>query len=172
MPSSSPPEPGTGDTAPAGTEAPLTRGIGLLAATSLNVTNMVGIGPFITIPLFMSQMNGPQALVAWVDAAVLVVCDGLVWCELAAAFPGSGGTYHFFRRVWEGTPVSGLMPFLFIWTFLASGALELASGYIGIAMYLEFLFPGLSAPAATEQSRALFTFNTARVLMAACALCR
>jgi len=169
MSSASAPDPGAGDAAPAGTEAPLTRGIGLLAATSLNVTNMVGIGPFITIPLFMTKMGGPQALVAWVAAAVVVVCDGLVWCELAAAFPGSGGTYSFFRHAFAGTRIAGLMPFLFIWTFLASGALELASGYIGIAMYLEYVFPGLGGPAGGAEG--ILTFTIGRVLMAMCALC-
>jgi APA family basic amino acid/polyamine antiporter len=173
VPSSSLPDPGTGDIAPAVTEAPLTRGIGLLAATSLNVTNMVGIGPFITIPVFMSHMGGPQALVAWVIAAVVVVCDGLVWCELAAAFPGSGGTYHFFRRAYAGTPGAGLMPFLYIWTFLASGALELASGYIGIAMYLEYVLKQL-APATVAGADASdaggISITMTRVFMALCAL--
>ena len=134
---------------------------------------MVGIGPFITIPVFMSHMGGPQALVAWVIAAVVVVCDGLVWCELAAAFPGSGGTYNFFRRAYDGTPAGGLMPFLYIWTFLASGALELASGYIGIALYLEFvlqqLAPSMVAGADAAASGPI-TITTTRIFMALCAL--
>src|SRR5260221_8142811 len=78
----------------------LARGIGLLQATSLNVANMVGVGPFITIPLFIAAMHGPQALVGWIAAAVLVLCDGLVWSELGAALPGSGGTYHFLREIY------------------------------------------------------------------------
>jgi len=73
----------------------LDRGLGLVQATGLNIANMVGIGPFITIPLFIAAMSGPQAMIAWVLAAVLVLCDGLVWSELGAAIPGSGGTYHF-----------------------------------------------------------------------------
>src|SRR5215213_1287435 len=76
----------------------LVRGIGLVQATSLNVANMVGVGPFITIPLFVAAMGGPQALVGWVIAAVLVLCDGLVWSELGAALPGSGGSYHFLKQ--------------------------------------------------------------------------
>ena len=65
----------------------LERGLGLLQATSLNVANMVGIGPFITIPAFIAAMAGPQALVGWVAAAILVLCDGLIWSELGAAMP-------------------------------------------------------------------------------------
>ena len=80
------------------------RGIGLVQATSLNVANMVGVGPFITIPLFVAAMGGPQALVGWIVAAVLVLCDGLVWSELGAALPGSGGTYHFLREIYGRYP--------------------------------------------------------------------
>jgi len=123
----------------------LVRGIGLLQATSLNVANMVGVGPFITIPLFMSKMGGPQALVAWVIAAVLVVCDGLVWSELGAAMPGSGGTYHFLREIYGRYRFGRLIAFLFIWQFMISGTLELASGYIGAARYLAYSAPALNS---------------------------
>jgi hypothetical protein len=64
---------------------PLERGLGLLPATSLNVANMVGIGPFITIPLFVATMQGPHAMIGRLIAAVSVLCDGLVWSELGAA---------------------------------------------------------------------------------------
>ena len=107
---------------------------------------MVGIGPFITIPGFIAAMNGPQALVAWVIAAVLVICDGLVWSELGAALPGSGGTYHFLREIFgKSHSVWGrMLPFLFVWQFLVSGTMEIASGYIGAMPYVEFVFPALS----------------------------
>lgn len=124
---------------------PLERGLGLWQATALNVANMVGVGPFITIPLFLASMQGPQALVAWVVAALLVLCDGLVWSELGAALPGSGGTYHFLREVFRPYRWGRLIPFLFIWQFLLSGALELASGYLGALQYVEYAFPGLAA---------------------------
>src|SRR5262245_39289536 len=109
-------------------DQPLPRRLGLVQATSLNIANMVGIGPFVTIPLFMSKMNGPQAMVAWVVAAVLVVCDGLVWSELGAALPGSGGTYHFYSEVFGRYRWGRLVRFLYIWQFLISGTLEIASG--------------------------------------------
>ena len=122
---------------------PLERHLGVWQATALNVANMVGIGPFITIPAFIAAMHGPQALVAWVIAAVLVICDGLVWSELGAALPGSGGSYHFLREVFGGYRWGRLIPFLFIWQFLVSGALEMASGYIGALGYLAYIFPSL-----------------------------
>jgi amino acid transporter len=122
----------------------LPRRLGLWQAVSLNVINMIGIGPFITIPAFIAAMGGPQAVVAWVIAAVLVICDGLVWSELGAALPGSGGTYHFLREIFGGNRWTRLLPFLFIWQFLVSGALELASGYIGGLAYFEYAWPGMS----------------------------
>jgi amino acid transporter len=119
------------------------RDIGPVQGTALNVANMVGIGPFITIPAFIAAMGGPQAMIAWGIAAVLVICDGLVWAELGAALPGSGGTYHFFRCIFRGTLWGRLLPFLFIWQFLFSGTLELASGYIGTVNYMLYALPQL-----------------------------
>ena len=122
-------------------DSPLPRRLGLLQATCLNIANMVGIGPFVTIPLFIAAMNGPQAMIAWVIAAILVICDGLVWSELGAALPGSGGTYHFFREIFGPYRWGGLIRFLFIWQFLISGTMEIASGYIGAMTYAEYLSP-------------------------------
>ena len=134
----------TNDPTPTTSDSPqLVRGLGVLQATALNVANMVGIGPFITIPLFIAAMGGPHALIGWVVAAVLVLCDGLVWSELGAALPGSGGTYHFLREIFGRYRGGRLMPFLFIWQFLISGTLEMASGYIGSMQYLVYIFPGL-----------------------------
>src|SRR4051812_44241441 len=90
-------QPGTAAAPPA--HPPLERGLGMPQAVALNIANMVGIGPFITIPLFIGAMGGPQAMVGWVIAAVLVLCDGLVWSELGAALPGSGGSYHFLKQI-------------------------------------------------------------------------
>ena len=123
--------------------AELPRELGLWQAVSLNIANMVGIGPFITIPAFIAALGGPQALVAWVLAAVLVMCDGLVWSELGAALPGSGGSYHFLREIFGRYAWGRLLPFLFIWQFLVSGALEMSSGYIGGLQYLEYALPHL-----------------------------
>lgn len=122
---------------------PLARELGVLQATALNVANMVGIGPFITIPLFIATLGGPHAMIGWIIAGVLVTCDGLVWSELGAALPGSGGTYHFLREIYGRYRLGRLMPFLFIWQFLISGTLELASGYIGTLRYVKYAMPGL-----------------------------
>ncbi|HEY3901174.1 MAG TPA: APC family permease [Chthoniobacter sp.] len=121
----------------------LERGLGVIPCVALNISNMVGIGPFITIPLMLTAMGGPQAMVAWVLGAVLTLCDGLVWSELGAALPGTGGTYHYLREVFGGYRWGRLLPFLFIWQFLISGPLEIASGYIGGLDYVKYIAPGL-----------------------------
>src|SRR5215468_3381313 len=87
----------------------------LVHATALNMTNMMGVGPFITIPLLMSAMGGPQAMLGWIVALVIVVCDGMVWSELGAAMPGAGGSFHYLREAFGGggARLGRLMAFLF-----------------------------------------------------------
>src|SRR6478609_12040595 len=92
----------------------LVRGLGLMEATAVNMTNMVGFGPFITIPLIIAAMGGPQCMLGWLLGTVLAICDGLIWSELAAAMPGTGGTYLYLRKAFGG----GILPFLFIWQFI------------------------------------------------------
>jgi amino acid transporter len=121
----------------------LVRGFGLLQATALNMSNMVGVGPFITIPLIIGSMGGPQCMLGWLLGAVLAICDGLVWSELAAAMPGSGGTYLYLRETFRYTRIGAVLPFLFIWQFILSGPLEIASGYIGFAQYCGYFWGGL-----------------------------
>ncbi len=126
----------------------LQRRFGLLQATALNMSNMIGIGPFITIPLLMTALGGPPALAGWVVALVIVVADGLVWSELGAAMPGSGGSYQYLREGFGRDRWGRMVAFLFIWQFILSGPLEIASGYIGFARYLRYVWPGLT-PAGT-----------------------
>lgn len=118
----------------------LQRGFGLLQATALNMSNMVGVGPFITIPLIIASMGGPQCMIGWVLGTLLAICDGLVWSELAAAMPGSGGTYLYLKTSFERTRWGRLLPFLFIWQFIFSGPLEIASGYIGFSQYVSYFW--------------------------------
>ena len=103
------------------TSASSPRAFGLLHATALNMTNMIGIGPFITIPLLMSALGGPQAMLGWLVALVIVVCDGMVWSELGAAMPGSGGSFGYLRHGYGAAKVGRLMGFLFVWQFVLSG---------------------------------------------------
>ena len=122
-----------------------TRRFGLVQATALNMINMIGIGPFITIPLLMTALGGPQAMLGWIVALVIVICDGMVWSELGAAMPGPGGSFGYLREAFGRHTFGRLMAFLFVWQFILSGPLEIASGYIGFSQYLGYMWPGRTA---------------------------
>src|SRR5213078_1246061 len=122
----------------------LLRRFGLLEATALNMTNMIGIGPFITIPLLLSALGGPQAMLGWLVALVITIADGMIWSELGAAMPGSGGSYVYLREGYGRETFGRLMGFLFIWQFILSGPLEIASGYIGFTQYLGYIWTGIT----------------------------
>ena len=121
----------------------LVRGLGLLEAVATNMTNMVGFGPFVTIPLIIATMGGPQCMLGWLAGTILSICDGMVWSELSAAMPGSGGSYLFLKEAFKTSRLASLLPFLFIWQFMASGPLEVASSYIGFVQYLTYFIPSL-----------------------------
>src|SRR5271165_3932770 len=132
------------------TKPQLVRGIGLGSATALNMIDMIGVGPFITIPLIISAMGGPQAMLGWVLGAVLAICDGLVWAELGAAMPGSGGSYRYLKEIYGPQTLGRLVSFLFIWQLSFSAPLSIASGAIGLSQYAAFFWPGLEQVWATR----------------------
>jgi len=124
-------------------EPGLIRGIGLGSATALNMIDMIGVGPFITMPLIVGAMGGPQAMLGWILGAVLALADGLVWAELGAAMPQSGGSYAYLQQIYGPRGAGRLFAFLFIWQLSFSAPLSIASGCIGVARYAEYIFPGL-----------------------------
>ncbi len=131
-------------------ETPLVRGIGLGSATALNMIDMIGVGPFITIPLIVTVMGGPQAMLGWILGAVLAACDGLVWAELGAAMPGSGGSYRYLKEIYGPQKLGRAVSFLFIWQLSFSAPLSIASGAVGLSQYASFFWPGLEQVWATR----------------------
>ena len=121
----------------------LIRGIGLSSATALTVNHMIGVGPFITLPLMVSAMGGPQAMLGWVLGGLFAVCDGLVWAELGAAMPHSGGSYFYLKEIYGPKKLGRLISFLFVWQHSFSAPLIIASGAIGLAGYATYFWPGL-----------------------------
>ena len=130
----------------------LIRGMGLGSATALNMIDMIGVGPFITMPLVVAAMGGPQALLGWVVGALLAVCDGLVSAELGAALPGSGGSYRYLSEIYGPKKWGRLISFLFIWQLSFSAPLSIASGCIGLAGYAAYYWPRLDAVYAAHNS--------------------
>lgn len=100
---------------------------------------MVGIGPFITLPMVIAMMNGPYFLYAWLLGAFLSFADAMVWSELGAAFPKSGGTYQFLLHTYGKNSGGRLMSFLFVWQTMVQAPLVIASAAIGFSEYLSFL---------------------------------
>src|ERR1700728_40908 len=128
----------------------LIRGMGLGSATALNMIDMIGVGPFITMPLVLSAMGGPQAMLGWVVGALLAVCDGLGSPELRAALPGSGGPYRYLNEIYGSRKWGRLISFLFIWQLSFSAPLSIASGCIGLAGYAAYYWPSLETVYATH----------------------
>src|SRR6266480_2239156 len=118
------------------------RSIGLPTAIAINMTQMCGIGPFITIPLMVAAFGGPQAILGWIAGAILALADGLIWAELGAAMPGAGGTYIYLREAFQYR-TGRLMPFIFAWSAVLFIPLIMSTGVIGLVKYLAYLWPGL-----------------------------
>jgi amino acid transporter len=121
----------------------LDRGMGLLQATATNIIGMVGVGPFLTIPFMVTAMGGPHILYAWAFGAVLALCDGLVYAELGAALPGSGGAYVYLREAYRPFGLGRLMAFVFIFQTMLVAPLSIAGGAVGFADYLGFYWTSM-----------------------------
>src|SRR5215471_16371665 len=129
---------------PAETDDPqLLREVGLGSATALNMIDMIGVGPFITIPLILGAMGGPQAMLGWILGAIFAMCDGLVWAELGAAMPSAGGSYYYLKEIYGPRRLGRLISFLFIWQLSFTAPLSIASGAVGLAGYATYIWPWL-----------------------------
>lgn len=122
----------------------LSRQVSFGSALSLNMMNMIGVGPFITLPLVVVAMGGPQAMLGWVLGAFIAVCDGLVWAELGAMMPEAGGSYAYLREIYGSQGLGRLASFLYVWQLGFSAPLSIASGCIGLAQYASYLWPPLA----------------------------
>ena len=120
----------------------LPKKFGLLNAISINMSNMVGTGPFITVPAILATMGGPQALICWFVGALIAIADGLVFAELGTTFPSSGGSYTYLRECFGREGLGRLMAWLFVWQFLFSATLEIATGTVGMALYTGYRVQG------------------------------
>jgi len=119
----------------------LVRGLGLFQASALNMIDMVGIGPFITISFVVGAMNGPHCIIAWLLGAFLSYMDGFVWAELGAKWPRAGGSYVFLQKLFGERKWGRYFSFLYIWQTSIQAPLVIASGAIGFAQYLQYLVP-------------------------------
>src|ERR1700709_292929 len=117
----------------------LERRLGLGQATAINMTDMVGIGPFITMPMVIGMMNGPYFLYAWLAGAFLSIVDAMIWSELGTAFPKAGGSYNFLKEAYGRNGAGKLMSFLFVWQTMIQAPLVIASAAIGFSAYFSYI---------------------------------
>jgi amino acid transporter len=122
---------------------PLERRIGLRSAVLFNMLEMIGVGPFITLPLVIAAAGFRLSVWAWVLGAAIAVADGLVWAELGAAFPRAGGSYAFLREIYGPQRAGNWLSFLYVWQLSFSAPLSIASGCIGLSSFLAWFWPGL-----------------------------
>ena len=126
-----------------GSTVPLQRRIGLRSAVALNMLEMIGVGPFITLPLVIAAAGYKLSVWAWVLGAVIAVADGLVWAELGAAFPRAGGSYAFLREIYGPDRAGNWLSFLYVWQVSFTAPLSIASGCIGLSSFLAWFWPEL-----------------------------
>ncbi|QWT21417.1 APC family permease [Bacillus sp. NP157] len=137
------------------------RAIGFWGGLSANVLNMIGIGPFVTIPLALSALAGPAVLLGWIAGALLCACDGLVWAELGSTVPESGGPYHYLREAYGRERAGRLFGFLYLWQTLLTAPLSIGSAAVGFAQYAGYLFPALGDAGHVLVAAGLCLLNTA-----------
>ncbi|WP_263366426.1 APC family permease [Edaphobacter bradus] len=152
--------------------AELERGLSTASALGLNVIDMVGVGPFVTLSLLVAAMGGPQAILGWALGALLSLCDGLIWSELGTAYPEAGGSYAYLRHLYGERGAGRAFSFLYAWQVLFSAPLSIASGCIGFSQYVSFFAPGASRAFASTSLLGvpIVLSGQTMIAMAACAI--
>jgi amino acid transporter len=135
--------------------------VGFWGAASANVLNMIGVGPFLTIPLALGAMGGPQAIMGWIMGAIISLCDGMVWAELGSAMPRSGGPYHYLLHAFGPQSFGRLFSFLFLWQAIVLGPISIASGAVGFAQYAGYIFPNMHHRGLVALAAGVCLVNTA-----------
>ena len=100
--------------------------------------DMVGIGPFVTMPIVIGLMGG-MFLYAWIAGALLSLVDAMIWSELGAAYPLAGGSYNFLKEAYGKNGMGRMMSFLYVWQTIIQAPLVAASAAIGFSQYLGYL---------------------------------
>src|ERR1700738_1611823 len=147
-------------------------GLATGSALGLNVSDMVGVGPFITLPLIVGVMGGPQAILGWLMGALLSLCDGLIWSELGTAYPEAGGSYAYLKHLYGERTWGRAFSFLYAWQLLISAPLSIASNCIGFSQYVSFFLPHANRPFAAASLLGVPVVLSGQTLiaMAACGI--
>src|SRR5580698_8692793 len=156
---------------PASHSGALQRRIGLRSAVLFNMLEMIGVGPFITLPLVIAAAGFRLSVWAWALGAAIAIADGLVWAELGAAFPRAGGSYAFLREIYGPDRAGNWLSFLYVWQLSFSAPLSIASGCIGLSSFLSWFWPALdTAPIAAIPALHYSSFAAAAACLLVTAL--
>jgi APA family basic amino acid/polyamine antiporter len=117
----------------------LIRGLGLIAAISVNVANIIGTGVFLKARVMTCNVGTPgKALIVWVIAGFLSLAGALTYAELLAMMPRAAGEYGIIRDAY-GKPLS----FIYGWAqFLIARTASAAALAVGFAIFLNDLVHG------------------------------
>ena len=117
----------------------LIRGLGLIAAISVNVANIIGTGVFLKARVMTCNVGTPgKALIVWVIAGFLSLAGALTYAELLAMMPRAAGEYGIIRDAY-GRPLS----FIYGWAqFLIARTASAAALAVGFAIFLNDLLKG------------------------------
>jgi APA family basic amino acid/polyamine antiporter len=117
----------------------LIRGLGLLAAISIIIGNVIGTGVFLKARVMTCNVGSPEwVIIVWIAAGILSLAGALTYAELSAMKPEAGGEYIFLRdaygRVWS---------FLYGWMqiFIAKTGSQAAVA-VAFAIFLNDLLGG------------------------------
>lgn len=123
----------------------LIRGLGLIAAISVNVANIIGTGVFLKARVMTCNVGTPgKALIVWVLAGLLAMAGALTYAELLAMKPRAAGEYGIVRDAY-GRPLG----FIYGWTqFLIARTASAAALAVGFAIFLNDLVGGVLKPVA------------------------
>jgi len=118
----------------------LIRGLGLIAAISVNVANIIGTGVFLKARVMTCNVGTPgKALIVWVIAGVVSLAGALTYAELLAMMPRAAGEYGIMRDAYGRTP-----GFIYGWTqFLIARTASAAALAVGFAIFLNDLLGGV-----------------------------
>lgn len=118
---------------------------GLVTASAFVIANMIGTGVFTSLGFqLLDTTNFISILLLWLLGGVIALCGALVYGELGAAMPRSGGEYHYLSRIYH--PILGFMSG---WASLIVGfSAPVALACMALSTYLARVFPVLN-PLAT-----------------------
>jgi len=120
-------------------ETSLVRGLGLIAAISVNVANVIGTGVFLKARVMTCNVGTPSvALTVWLVAGLLSLAGALTYAELLAMMPRAAGEYGIMRDAY-GRPWG----FIYGWTqFAIARSASAAALAVGFAIFLNDLLGG------------------------------